>query len=206
MKLFVNIKHIIMENLKLKSTVKSLTVLGAILILGLTSCAQGNTNDELAQDPKKPSMDIHQATFMGNTKAIQEHINAKSDLNKKDAYGSTPLTIAATFDKTDVALLLIKGGADINALSADGSTPLHTASFFGRTEMVKALLDAGADVTIRNNYGSTALESVSASFADVKMIYDQLSKDLGPLGLKLDYGRLEKVRPLIAEMISAKTK
>ena len=91
----------------------------------------------------------------------------------------------------------------MNSTSGDGSTPLHTSSLFCRTEIVKALLEKGADVTIRNVYNTTALESVSAPFNDMKPVYDQLSKDLGPLGLKLDYSQIESTRPVIVEMIIA---
>lgn len=150
---------------------------------------------------KPPALDINAAAFMGNLEAVNQHIKAGSDLNKKDQYGSTPLTIAATFNKTEVALALIDAGAGLNMKSADGSTPLHTASFFCRKEIVEALLSKGADKTLRNNYGSTPLESVSSPFVDVKSIYDQISKDLGPLGFKLDYKYLEATRPVIAEML-----
>jgi hypothetical protein len=198
----------------IKSTSKNMTFLLVILLVGATACStnQENVSDDTATSgavevvSKAPSMSIHEAAFMGNMKAIKEHIAAKSNLNDVDAYGSSPLTICGTFGKTEVALVLIKGGADVNARTGDGSTALHTAAFFGRTEIVEALLKAGADVTIRNNYGATALESVAAPFSDVKMIYDQFSKDLGPLGLKLDYDALEKDRPVIAEMIKNATK
>jgi hypothetical protein len=62
-------------------------------------------------------------------------------------------------------------------------------------------LENGADKNIRNNFGSTAFESVAGPFNEVKGIYDLFSKDLGPLGLKLDYKRIEETRPLIAEML-----
>ncbi len=150
-----------------------------------------------------PSLDIHAATFMGNLEAVNQHIKARSDLNKKDQYGSTPLTIAATFNKTEVAIALINAGADLNMQSTDGSTPLHTSAFFCRIEIVEALLEKGADKTLRNNYGSSPLESVSAPFNDVKNFYDQISKDLGPFGFKLDYKYLETTRPLIAEMLQS---
>ena len=68
---------------------------------------------------------------------------------------------------------------------------------------MQALLAAGADTDIRNNYGATARESVVGPFAEVKVAYDELSKALGPLGLKLDYDYLQTTRPLIAEMILA---
>ena len=150
---------------------------------------------------KPPTLDISAATFMGDLEAIDQHVKAGSDLNKKDQYGSTPLTIAATFNKTEIAIALINAGADLNMQSADGSTPLHTSAFFCRVEIVEALLEKGADKTLKNNYGSTPLESVSAPFNDVKNFYDQISKDLGPLGFKLDYKYLETTRPLIADML-----
>ena len=132
---------------------------------------------------------------------VKQHITAGTDLNVKDQYGSTPLIIASTFGKTDIAKELIDGGADLNIKNNDGSTPLHIAAFFCRTEIVKALLDKGADKSLLNNYGSTAIASVSSEFKDVKPIYDQMSKDLGPLGLKLDYKHLEATRPVIAELL-----
>jgi hypothetical protein len=89
----------------------------------------------------------------------------------------------------------------MNITSNDGSTPLHTAAFFCRTEIVKALLAKGADKSLKNNYGSTALTSVSYPFSEAKGIYDQISKDLGPLGFKLDYKYLEMTRPKIAKLL-----
>ena len=148
-----------------------------------------------------PSVDIHAATFLGNTKALKQHIDAGTDLNIKDQYGSTPLIIATTFGKTDIAKTLINAGADLHITNNDGSTPLHVASFFCRTDIVTALLEKGADKTVKNNYGSTPLQSISGAFSDAKPIYDQLSKDLGPFGLKFDYKHLETARPIIAELL-----
>ena len=168
-----------------------------------TACT-GEQRKETAEsgESKAPDVSIHEAVFMGNLKTIEKHIAAGTNLNEQDEYGSSPLGIAATFGKTDAARALIKGGADVNVRSNDGSTPLHTATFFCRTAIVGALLAAGADVSIRNNYGTTALESVSTPFEEVKAIYDQISKELGPLGLKLDYQQLRRTRPVIVEMLS----
>ncbi len=177
------------------------------LTVGSCQSKEGNSNKEKNQTPvsktakELPTVDIHTATFLGNLEAIQQHINSGSDLNLKNEYGSTPLTIAATFGKTEVAKELINAGADLDLLSTDGSTTLHTAAFFCRTEIVKALLEKGADKNIKNNYGSTPLESVLVPFDKVKVIYDQIGKELGPMGLKLNYTRLEMTRPIIAELL-----
>jgi ankyrin repeat protein len=148
-----------------------------------------------------PNMDIFTAALFGDLKSVRQHIQAGTDLDEKDAYGSTPLIIAATFGKTEVAKALIEAGADVNVTNNDGATALHSAAFLCRTEIVVALLNNGADKNIKNNYGSTALESISGPFEEAKSIYDQFSKDLGPLGLKLDYEHIKVTRPLIADML-----
>ena len=190
-------------------SIKTLTaILFAVSLLALTACnsqekkPDNNKENSVSQTSvNPPSVDIHTATFMGNLSAVRQHINAGSDLNVKDQYGSTPLIIATTFGKTEVAKSLIEAGADMNITSNEGATPLHTAAFFCRTEIVKALLSKGADKTLKNNYGSTPLETVAGPFNEVKGIYDQISKDLGPLGFKLDYKHLEMTRPKIAKML-----
>ena len=191
-----------MKNFK-KTTIKqSLKVLALVLTIGITSCSTSGQN---ATDGTL-KMTIHEAAFLGDLDALSSHIESKSDLNQKDAYGSAPLNIAAVFGKPQVAELLIKAGADIDIKSSDGSTPLHSASFFGRVDIAEMLLNNGADVSIRNNFGSTALESIAMPFENMRPIYDQVSRDLGPLGLKLDYDEIEKARPVIVEMIKANSK
>lgn len=182
----------------------------AAMILATAACGsqKEKTSNEkeqaqaVQQTVKAPAMDIHAATFMGDMDAIRQHIAAGSDLNLKEpTMGSTPLISASVFGKTEVALALIEAGADVNLQNNEGSTALTSAAFLCRTEIVTALLEAGADKNIMTNAGSTALQSVSAPFEDVRFIYDIFSRDLGPLGLKLDYERIEEIRPVIAEML-----
>lgn len=181
-----------------------LGVMLALLTLVTFSACSSTDSPETEQEseaPKPPKRSIHEAAFMGDLPLIQAHIAAGSDLNQQDEYGSTPLIIATTFGKAAAAKQLIDAGADLNATGADGGTALHGAAFYCRTEIVEALLAKGADPSIRNQYGSTALESVEAPFENVKAVYDQISKDLGPLGFKLDYDYLQATRPKVAEMI-----
>jgi ankyrin repeat protein len=175
----------------------------------MSSCnGQGNSQDAQKKEASNlqvhveaPAMDLHAATFMGDLKAVQQHISAGTDLNQKDDYGSTPLITAAVFGKSEIALALIKGGADLNLKSDAGSTPLHSAAFFCRVKITEDLLANGADKNLIDTYGSTPLASVAGPFNDVKGIYDQISKDLGPFGFKLDYGYLEVTRPKIAALL-----
>ncbi len=181
----------------------------SIVLLSLHACKEQENKTKAADEEptanessvQAPSVDIHTAAFFGNLDAIKQHIHAGSDLNQKDQYGSTPLNIATTFGKTDIALELIKAGADLNIKNGEGSTPLHVASFFCRKEIVKALLENGADKSLTNHFGATPLMSVSAPFREVKPFYEQMSKNLGSFGLKLDYDYIEKTRPIIADML-----
>ncbi len=172
------------------------TITTAILVVSLLIAANC-----VKQENPTPRVSLHAAALQGSIDVIRQHIKAGSELNEKDVYGSTPLIIAATFDKTEVARALIEAGADMAITSNDGSTPLHIAAFLCRTEIVKALLENGADINAMNSAGRTALESVTGPFEDVKSIYDSIGKALGPLGLELDYEQIKMTRPKIAEML-----
>lgn len=156
-----------------------------------------------AQPPVNQSqMSLHAAVITSNMEMVKYHIQSGSDLNEKEpAGGSSPLITASVFGQTEAALALIEAGADVNQTNNDGSTALHTAAFFCRTEIIEALLANGIDKTIKNNAGSTVAESVAAPFEAVKPIYDYFSKVYEPLGLKLDFERIEATRPVIAEML-----
>ncbi|MCA9742567.1 MAG: ankyrin repeat domain-containing protein [Deferribacteres bacterium] len=164
------------------------------LVLVMFGCGQ--------QGSSAPDVDLHMAALTGNLEAIQQHIQAGSDLNLREpTRGSTPLITAIVFDKPEVAKALIDAGADINLQNNEGSTPLITAAFFCRKEIVRTLLEKGADKTIQNNAGRTALDAVSRPFEEVKQMYDGLGAALAPLGLNLDYEYIKTTRPQIAEML-----
>lgn len=172
-----------------------------------TACAgEGNSSQQTDQwtteKVKAPQVDIHTAVVTDNEEMLRQHIAAGTDINAKDPFGgSSPLITAAVFGKAAMAKALINAGADLNFQNNDGSTALISAAFFGRPEIVQLLLDAGADETIKNKYGATAYESVATPFSEAKSTYDMLGKALAPMGLKLDYAYLEKVRPEIASQL-----
>ena len=182
-----------------ESTMKTVaTAMLLVILLTVTGCRKQENSDK---EKRPPRVSLHMAALQGNLDGIRQHINAGSDLNKKDAYGSSPLIVAATFGKTEVARALIEAGADMKITNNEGATPLHIAAFFCRTEIVQALLDNGADKNALNKAGRTALETVAGPFDNVKIIYDHLGKGLKPLGLRLDYDRIKRTRPRIAEML-----
>ena len=189
---------------------KTLVNISLGLVLFTSACAQSadNSKDQAVHEVeaksvvKKPEMDIHMAVMSGNLEVVKQHIEAGTDLDKKDAMsGSTPLITAASFGKTDIAKVLIDGGADLSIKNNDGSNALHVAAFFCRIEIVQLLIDANADKTARNNYGATARETVMGPFAEIKPIYEMLQQQLEPFGLKFDLAEIEKSRPVVGMML-----
>ncbi|MEJ2289136.1 MAG: serine hydrolase [Deinococcales bacterium] len=144
---------------------------------------------------------LHAAALMGDVATVRELLAAGADPNAQDAYGSTPLIIAATFDHPAVAQVLIEAGADLDLQNSDGSTALHAAAFLGRTEIVRMLLEHGANRYLRNNAGSTPLASVTAPFDDMVPTYDAIAKGFSPLGLQLDYAAIRAARPQVAALL-----
>lgn len=194
------------RNTNLKGMCSAVLAFGLVLMLascGTRTEKSGENGDQvLKAEVKTPGMDIHTATILGDLDVIRQHIAAGSDLNEQEpTMGSSPLISAAVFDKREIAKALIEAGANVNLQNNEGSTALHSAAFLCRMELVELLLASGADKSLKNIYGSTPLESLLPSFDDVRFIYDQFSKDLGPLGFKLDYAYVEATRPKVAELL-----
>lgn len=183
---------------------KTTTQLSTLIILGMILVSCGPSQSAEAQsEVEAPKKAIHEATFFGDLEGVKQHIAYGTDLNQKDEFGSTPLSVSITFGKSDIAAALIEAGADLSITGPDGSTPLHSAAFFGRVQVVKLLLAKGVDMQATNSYGGTALSNASTPFDQMKPIYDQVSRDLGPFGFKIDYHELQKNREAITEIMEA---
>lgn len=190
------------QKTNLPKALAKITFFATLFIVATACTGQEDSSSSLQGKVKPPSIDIHTAVATENEEALKQHIAAGTDLNEKDPYGgSSPLISAAVFGKPAMARLLIEAGADLDFQNNEGSTALISAAFFGRPEIVRMLLDKGADKAIKNKYGATAYQSVAAPFSEVKGSYDMMGKMLEPMGLKLDYAHLEKVRPEIAAML-----
>lgn len=76
--------------------------------------------------------------------------------------GRTPLHVAASDGRADVASLLLDRQAEPNAMEQDGPltgfTPLHAAAAEGHAEVVRLLLSRGAKPGLEDARGKTALD------------------------------------------------
>ena len=206
----LKLNNIIMSKTVRIDSLKSLVNMSLVLLLLTAACGQSRTktkeqessSTEVKSVIDAPEIDIQAAILSDDLEAVEQHINAGTDLNKKDAMsGSTPLITAASFGKNRISQALIDAGVDLTLKNNDGATALHTAAFFCRVEIVQMLMDAKADKTVKNNFGMTPRESVMGPFVDIKPIYEMLQQQLGPLGMQIDLVEIEKTRPVIAMML-----
>ena len=144
--------------------------------------------DANTPDPKGQH-GLYLALTEPSLKAAQVLINwPKTDVNRLNAKGESPLMLAALKGQQDLVAQLIKRGADVNktgwtalhyaassgqlaiislliehsayidAESPNGTTPLMMAAMYGSPEAVKLLLQEGADPELKNQQGLTALQ------------------------------------------------
>jgi len=87
--------------------------------------------------------------------------DAKSDVNRQNADGSTPLQWAVFEVDVDEVKRLIDAGADVSLANPYGASPMSMAAEIGHAEILELLLDAGADVNSATPEGLTALHGVA---------------------------------------------
>ena len=89
---------------------------------------------------------LQNAIHKGDIKKVQELLDKGADINEWK-YG-TPLMMAASEGRIEIATLLIARGADINVQSKNGWCALGFAAEQGQQEMVNLLVAKGADVDL----------------------------------------------------------
>ncbi|MHB1458252.1 MAG: ankyrin repeat domain-containing protein [Armatimonadota bacterium] len=103
---------------------------------------------------------IYDAAADGDLSSVKDLFSYdKSQANKEDPTGWTPLHYAAAGDHVDIAKFLIENGADINhKTSTDGKSALHWAAFHGNLPVIEQLVSMGAMINDKDDDGNTALE------------------------------------------------
>lgn len=100
---------------------------------------------------------IHEAARTGSGADVQRLLKAEPKLRDlRNAYGSTPLHLAAMNPDTSALNVLLAAGADPNARDSEGATPLHMAAYASRPAHAQLLLEAGADPKLKTNTGRDA--------------------------------------------------
>ena len=107
--------------------------------------------------PSAPTISIHEAVERGDIKTLKEHLEFGTDVNtRKD--GRTCLHTAAWLGHTELAKLLIAGGAELDSVDDRGVlSPLHAAMAEDHFELVELLISEGADVNVSTPAKMTCL-------------------------------------------------
>ena len=86
------------------------------------------------------------AAGTGQVEVLKRLLDSGASLERAGGFeGRTPLHLAAIYNQTNTARLLIRRGAKVNADDRAGFTPLHLAALRGATEVAGILLKAKAD-------------------------------------------------------------
>jgi len=125
-------------------------------------------NIELQKDSKTP---LIKAAIKGNASIVKILIDAKANIDAKDAQDETALSWAAYQGHEDVVIALLEAKAELEPKNKEDSrTPLFYAVFKKHSNLVKVLLDAKADCEVKDKYNLTPL--FTADFISAKMLLD----------------------------------
>lgn len=96
-------------------------------------------------------LSIFTAAQINDIKSIRRRISKSIySVNKTDAYGYTPLYIAAQNNHQEIVKLLLDNGAFVDGSASDvnscGCTPLHRAAYSGAFESCRLLVANGASL------------------------------------------------------------
>ena len=120
------------------------------VVLGLLTCAA-------VRAEAAASLSLVEAVKDGNRAAVQTLLRQKTNVNAREADGTTALHWAVRSDDLDLVRLLLRAGADARAANRYGVTPLQLAAVNGSVTTARTLLDAGADPNAVLPEGETIL-------------------------------------------------
>lgn len=114
--------------------------------------------DVNVQDPQTGSTLLIYAAVNGKLDLVKILVEAKANINARDAKGGTALFGASARGHTEIVEFLWKHGADLEASEAEQkTTPLMIAAQNGHSPIVKMLMAGGAQVNSKDKYGATAV-------------------------------------------------
>ncbi|KAK1843233.1 ankyrin repeat protein [Colletotrichum chrysophilum] len=124
---------------------------------------------------------LHYAVEIKNQQCIESLIDCGADLDARDNYQMTPLTLAANVSNFEAVQSLLAAGADPFCCDEEGMTALMWAVEYGSMEMVELLANTGLDL-VCDNYGLTALHRARLHESLAPKIFSYLqSRGFDPL-------------------------
>ena len=144
---------------------------------------------------------LHELARIGDITTMQELLADGANANGRLAGAISPLHIAAYYDHSEMAGLLVKYGGNVHARRDKWSwTPLHVAVQREAVATVEVLIESGADINSRDMDGWTPLHVAAEQghFETVKLLLEHGASinardDAGnaPLHLAVENGYIE---------------
>ncbi len=137
----------------------------------------------------KNSFAFHEAIVCGRMDDIKDSLtHDKSYANQHSNDGFTPLSLAAFFNQTAIAKLLLENGADPNLHATNPSkvNALHSAVAKENYELCKILMEYGVNVNAPQTQNVTALHS-AAHRGNLKLVM-LLVENGAKINLEMDNG------------------
>ena len=97
-------------------------------------------------------------------------IAAGADVRAANAFGATPMMVAANTGNADLIRLLLDAHVPVDAANAEGQTPLMVVARTGSVEAAKLLLSRGANVNAHESWGGQTALMWAAAQAQPAMI------------------------------------
>lgn len=102
------------------------------------------TSDRPQTDYEVNGEGLREAIKNGDVAAVKKLLNEGVDANYRDKQGLSLLHLAAVFNQTDIAFILMDSGASLEYKNAQGETPLDCAPATLQYKMRKNMEEGGA--------------------------------------------------------------
>ena len=122
---------------------------------------------------------IHAIVYSGIISRLSEILKIQEiDLNHRAFDGSTPLLLAISLEKHEMAFELLKLGVNVNIADEEGITPLHYACQNEIIELVIELIKRGADLNQKTKRGNLPL-ALAVNTENIELIKYVYNKQFG---------------------------
>jgi hypothetical protein len=117
-------------------------------------------------------MDLISACIKGDLAQVKEQL-AVCDIEQRDFYGNTALSLSVRYGHKHIVSLLLESGADANTKNyvnfiQISQNPLHIAAYHGNLDCALTLISHGAEVNLQDKYGRSPLHcSVIGGYIEI---------------------------------------
>ncbi|QRE04876.1 ankyrin repeat domain-containing protein [Flavobacterium psychrophilum] len=120
---------------------------------------------------------LHAIVFSGDIVRLKKIMSQyKPNINLQSKDGATPLLLAISLGKFEIAKFLINSKADVNITDNEGISPLHLIAQTQNIDLVNLLLQNGADIFLKTANGNLALALAvnNGNFDIIETIYNKM--------------------------------